>query len=238
MEGRQGGSNHHPLRRGNQYELNLLASLTLVIVPWNNEIAFKVKHDRHNNYCCSRSWRESEGETNMVCKSLSINYTYTSTALKIIGFLRPWWCSFKRSVALIPIKANLTRAEQSRNPGTFVLSAANPLTALREQPTEVFFCPLCGVSTIEAPRGAARPSSTFSFVWAHRLCRSEGRGGHLKSTPLIHHTRMQCTYRMSNRESTKEHPPPLPPPPPRPSMWDVKPRHWTLLRLHWLIAGE
>lgn len=60
-EGRQGGSNHHALRRANQYELNLLASLTLVIVPWNNEIAFKVKHDRHNNYCCSRSWREREG---------------------------------------------------------------------------------------------------------------------------------------------------------------------------------
>lgn len=61
-EGRQGGSNHPTLRQGNQYELNLLASLTLVIVPWNNEIAFKVKHDRHNNYCCCRNRRESGGK--------------------------------------------------------------------------------------------------------------------------------------------------------------------------------
>lgn len=41
--------NHGALQLGNQYELKLLASLTLVIVPQNNEIAFKVRHDRHNN---------------------------------------------------------------------------------------------------------------------------------------------------------------------------------------------
>lgn len=49
MEG-WGRSNHGTLQQGNQYELKLLASLTLVIVPWNNEIVFKVKHDRHNNH--------------------------------------------------------------------------------------------------------------------------------------------------------------------------------------------
>lgn len=27
-----------------------MAILTLVIVLWNNEIVFKVKHDRHNNH--------------------------------------------------------------------------------------------------------------------------------------------------------------------------------------------
>lgn len=43
-------SNHGALQQGNQYELKLLASLTLVIVPQNNEIVFKVKHDRHNNH--------------------------------------------------------------------------------------------------------------------------------------------------------------------------------------------
>lgn len=43
-------SNHGALQQGNQYELKLLASLTLVIVPRNNEIVFKVKHDRHNNH--------------------------------------------------------------------------------------------------------------------------------------------------------------------------------------------
>lgn len=70
--------------------------------------------------------------------------------------------------------------------------------------------PLCGVSSIKAQRGEMRPSSKFSFVRGHRLCHYEGRGGHLKSTPLIHHAHMQCTYHMSNRESTKETTSPLP----------------------------
>lgn len=43
-------SNLGALQQGNQYELKLLASLTLVIVPQNNEIVFKVRHDRHNNH--------------------------------------------------------------------------------------------------------------------------------------------------------------------------------------------
>lgn len=57
-----GGSNHHTLEEGNQYELGLLASLTLVIVPRNNEMVFKVKHDRHDNHFVGARWSESEEE--------------------------------------------------------------------------------------------------------------------------------------------------------------------------------
>lgn len=125
---------------------------------------------------------------------------------------------FNRSPALIPIKANPTRAQQS-----WTLEHLSLSIALSKSPGSApladlwaFPLPLRSVSIIKAQRGEMRPGSKFPFVRGHRLCRYEGRGGHLKSTPLIHHTHMQCTYHMSNGESTKETTPP------RPSMWDGK----------------
>lgn len=77
-------SNHRILQQGNQYELKLLASLTLVIVPWNNEIVFKVKHDRHNNHFTEartggRVWGNKQ-DTQMMNKSGTLeilHFTFT-----------------------------------------------------------------------------------------------------------------------------------------------------------------
>lgn len=70
------GSNHGALQQGNQYELKLLASLTLVIVPQNNEMAFKVRHDRHNNPSrfAARTRRSLSGNTWDLCKINTCNY--------------------------------------------------------------------------------------------------------------------------------------------------------------------
>lgn len=106
------------------------------------------------------------------------------------------------------MKANCSGSRTKLGRGTFVpLSSIKPKSPRRPLSLAglwAFLLPLRGGSIIKALRGETRPSSTFSFVRGHRLCRDEGRGGHLKSPPLIHHTHMQCTYRMSKRESTKE----------------------------------
>lgn len=133
------------------------------------------------------------------------------------------------------MKANCSESRTKLDRGTFVPSAAlnqNPLLALSLADLRAFLLPLRGVSIIKAPQGETRPSSTFSFVRGHRLCRDEGRGGHLKSPPLIHHTHMQCTYRMSKRERV---PKKGSKPSPIPSLWDVKPTHQTPLSLHWFM---
>lgn len=77
-------SNHRTLQQGNQYELKLLASLTLVIVPWNNEIVFKVKHDQHNNHFTEarsrgRAWGNKQ-DMQMINKSGTLeilHFTFT-----------------------------------------------------------------------------------------------------------------------------------------------------------------
>lgn len=116
---------------------------------------------------------------------------------------------FKRSDALLPIKANLTRTEQS---WTLIWSIPTLSSVIQIPWRRSISRPLSFASSPArrlyykgtAQPGEMRPSSKFSFVRGHRLCHYEGRGGHLKSTPLIHHTHMRCTYHMSYSESTKE----------------------------------